>query len=203
MLELNEVLFESSGLVCLKGYMVHSAGVPRGRYMLGVSPDTIKWMTPIRKQVVEQVFRTDRETAFADLFPNAKSDGIAMPPEGYRWAVVDIDPSSKDPYTADIRRQVIDAGGLAIWAELQGMPEKVVQAAGEVAQVAGDQGVDLLEMLADEGISADSLVLSQEIVGILGEQLKIKDLFDEGTAIPKTILESGVDIINELNPLSP
>jgi len=203
-LDLGEVLFESGGLGCLKGHVVYPAsGGPLGMYMLGVSPDTIKFMSIIRRQVVEQVFRTDRETAFAEVFPRAEADDIALPPEGYRWAVVRIDPDSAEPYTADIRGQFIEAGGLAICAELQGMPEKVVKAAGEVAKVAGDQGIDLIEMLAKHGFGTDSPLLSEDIMEKLGDQLDIKDLFEEGTAIPKAIIDSGVDIINDLNPLAP
>ena len=203
-LELGEVLFESEGLGCLKGRMVRSSsGEPEGMYMLGVSPDTIKFMPIIRKQVVEQVFRMGRESAFAEVFPRAVADEISMPPDGYRWAVVKIDPGAKDPYTADIRTQFIDAGGLAIWAELQGMPDKVIKAAGEVAQVASDQGVDLIGMLAEEGFGTDVPLLSEGIMEKLGEQLDIEDLFEQGTAIPKSIIESGTDIINDLNPLAP
>jgi hypothetical protein len=203
-LKLGEVLFESAGLGCLKGRMRQAdGGGPEGMYMLGVAPDTIKWIPVGRKQVVEQVFRKDRESAFAEVFPRASADGIEMPPDGYRWLVVRIDPTSPDPYTADVRRQFIEAGGLAIWAELQGMPERVVKAAGEVARVAGDQGVDLIGMLAKEGFGSDTLQLTEGMVETLGESLKIDDLFREGTAIPKTIIESGFDVIKELNPLAP
>ena len=83
------------------------------------------------------------------------------------------------------------------------MPERVVKAAGEVARVAGDQGVDLIGMLAKEGFGSDTLELTEGMVESLGETLKIDDLFHEGTAIPKSIIESGIDVINELNPLKP
>jgi hypothetical protein len=116
---------------------------------------------------------------------------------------VRIDPDSPDPYSADIRRQFIEAGGLAIWAELQGMPERLVKAAGEVAAVAGDQGVDLIGMLAQEGFGSDTLDLTEGIIEKMGETLKIKDLFEEGTALPKSIIDSGIDVITELNPLAP
>jgi hypothetical protein len=202
-LEFREALFESAGLGCLKGRMVHANGVPEGIYMLGVSPDTIKYIPIGRKQIVEQVFRKDRESAFAEVFPRASANDITMPPDGYRWMVGRIDPSSPEPYTADLRRQFIEAGGLAIWAELQGMPDRVVKAAGEVAKVAGDQGVDLISMLADEGFGTESLQLTEGMVEKLGETLKIDDLFEEGTAIPKAIIDSGFDVINELNPLAP
>ena len=203
-LELRQVLFDSAGLGCLKGKMRQAGdGGPEGIYMLGVSPDTIQWIPVGRKQVIEQVFRKDRESAFAEVFPRAEAEGIETPPDGYRWLVVRIDPTAPDPYTADARRQFIDAGGLAIWAELQGMPERVVKAAGEVARVAGDQGVNLIGMLAKEGFGSDTLELTEGMVESLGETLKIDDLFHEGTAIPKSIIESGIDVINELNPLKP
>lgn len=203
-LELGEVLFESSGLGCLKGRMVRSAsGTPDGMYMLGVSPDTIKFIPIGRKQVVEQVFQLDRDTAFAAVFPRASADDIEMPPEGYRWLVAHIDPSSPDPYTADVRRQFIEAGGLAMWAELQGLSERVVKAAGEVAKVASDQGIDLISELTNEGFGTNTLLLTEEMVEKMGETLKIDDLFQEGTAIPRSILDSGIDVINELNPLAP
>ncbi len=202
-LELGEVLFESAGLGCLKGRMTLVDGKPEGMYMLGISPDTIKWIPVGRKQVVEQVFRKNRESAFEEVFPRASADKVDMPPDGYRWLVVKIDPAAPDPYTADVRRQFIEAGGLAIWAELQGMPERVVKAAGEVARVAGDEGVDLIEMLAQEGFGSKSLELTEGMVENLGKSLDIDDLFEEGTAIPQTIINSGIDLIKELNPLVP
>ena len=203
-LALEDVLFESAGLTCLKGHMVRSAsGVPTGMYMLGVSLDTIKWMPIGRKQIVEQVFRTERESAFATVFPNASVDEVELPPQGYRWAVVTIDPSSPDPYTADIRRQLIDAGGLAIWAELQGLPENMIKAAGTVAEVAESQGADIIDMLADEGFGTETLGLTTDLIEKLGNELEIPDLFEEGTIVPKNIIESGIDIFDELNPLSP
>ncbi|MGI9242023.1 MAG: hypothetical protein ACR2RV_14565, partial [Verrucomicrobiales bacterium] len=203
LLVLEEVIFESAGLGCLKGRLKLEDGAPSGMYMLGISPDTIKWIPVGRKEVVEQVFSKNRESAFAEVFPRASADKIEMPPDGYRWLVVNIDPTSPDPYTADVRRQFIEAGGLAIWAELQGMPDRVVEAAGEVARAAGSQGVDLIGMLAEEGFGSQTLELTEGMVESLGESLKIDDLFNEGTAIPKTIINSGIDVINELNPLVP
>ena len=38
-----------------------------------------------------------------------------------------------------------------------------------------------------------------EVIGV-GQ---IEDLFEEGTAIPRTIIDSGFDVIKELNPLAP
>ena len=144
-----------------------------------------------------------RESAFAEVFPRATADDISLPPEGYRWMVARIDPNSPDPYTADVRRQFIEAGGLAIWAELQGMSERVVKAAGEVAKVAGDEGVDLIGALASEGFGTDSMLLTEDIIEKVGDSLNIEDLFEEGTAIPKKIIDSGFDVINDLNPLKP
>ena len=203
-LDMGEILFESAGLGCLKGKMRRNEdGLRDGIFMLGISPDTIKYIPIGRKQVVEQVFNMDRRSAFTEVFPNAESDDIALPPDGYRWLVARLDPESADPYTADLRRQFIEAGGLAIWAELQGMSERAVQAAGEIAKVAGDQGVDLISMLAEEGLGVDTLILSEDMIEKMGESLKIEDLFNEGTAIPKSIIDSGFDVINDLNPLAP
>jgi len=203
-LQLKDVLFESAGLTCLKGHMVRDAnGIPTGMYMLGVSPDTIKWMPIVRKKVVEQVFRVPHSEAFSKVFPGVASSGIEMPPQGYLWAVARIDPTSPDPYTADIRRQLIDAGGLAIWAELQGLPDNVIKAAGTVAEAAETQGEDIIKMLAEEGFGTETLGLSTDLIEKLSTELNIEDIFEDGTVVPMNIIEGGFDIINDLNPLAP
>lgn len=201
-LEVGDYQLESAGLGCLKGRLdISSDGTPAGHYMLGVSPDAIKYMPVAEKRVIESVFSHTRDSAFAIVF--ADSPKVEPPPDGYRWAVAEIDPSSRDPYTADLRRQLINAGGLAMWAELQGMPDRVVEAAGKLAKTAAEHGADLGGLIAEQGFGSATLQISERLIEDAADHLGVDDPFRDEAALPKAIIDSGFDVIRSLLPLAP
>ncbi|MCP4847312.1 MAG: hypothetical protein GY899_05110 [Verrucomicrobiaceae bacterium] len=205
---LEDVYLLASGTACLKGRAVlgGQAG-PSGMYMLGVTPDVIKWLPLIKKSIVEGVFCHERDEAFAAVF-GSFSSSAEKPPEGFRWAVCRIDPTAKDPFTADIRDQFFSKGGLALWAELVGAGERGLQAIGLLTRRAGEQGVDLMEILtegAGQGtgglIGRENLMRAAGELGVEAAMAKALDGLVEGvTEIPGTILRAGSDLLDGIIP---
>ena len=177
--ELRDVYALSQGALCLKGRLsLPAEGDPSGVYMLGITQDTIKWLPLIKKAVLEGVFAHNRDDAFRQVFGNAP--GIEKPPEGFRWAVAQVMPNEPDPYTADLRKQLSDVGGLAILAELAGASKEVVAALEVLGKEAQDQGVELLAVLgegAGDGplFSPSNIVRAAGELGVAGQVTKIFD----------------------------
>ena len=205
---LEDVYLLSSGTACLKGRAVlNKTAGPSGMYMLGVTPDVIKWLPLIKKSVVEEVFCHERDEAFAAVFGSLGSSAL-KPPEGFRWAVCRIDPAAKNPFTADIRDQFFSRGGLALWAELVGAGEKGLQAIGLLTRRAREQGVDLMEILSDGAEDSEGGLIGRanlmRVAGELGVETamgKILEGLVEGIGeIPGKILRVGSEILDGIIP---
>ena len=153
--ELGEVLFESAGLGCLKGtHAAAESGGPRAS-TCSASPRTrSSGCRSVRNQVVEQVFRTEREVGLRRGVPAARTrTRHRAPPDGYRWAVVRIDPSSPEPYTG--RHPPASSSMRAAWRSgrnCRGCRSAWSRPPARWRKVAGDQGVDLIGMLAQRGL---------------------------------------------------
>jgi hypothetical protein len=205
---LEDVFLLSSGTACLKGRVVLSnQGDPSGIYMLGINPDVIKWLPLIKKTVIEEVFCHDRDKAFETVF--AQAGGSAeKPPEGFRWAICRIDPSAADPFTADIRNQFFNKGGLALWAELAGAGEKGLRAIGLLADRARDQGIDLMTVLTKGSEQAEGGLIGRENLMRAAEELGVetavrrvlKGLVEGVGELPGTLLRTGGEILDGLIP---
>jgi len=198
----------SSGTACLKGRAVIGGELaPSGMYMLGITPDVIKWLPLIKKSIVEEVFCHERDEAFVAVF-GALSPSVVKPPEGFRWAVCRIDSTAEDPFTADIRDQFFSKGGLALWAELAGAGERGLQAIGLLTRKAREQGVDLMEILSDgaeEGqgglIGRDNLMRAAGELDVQTAMAKVLDGLVEGVSeLPGKIFRAGSELLDGIIP---
>jgi hypothetical protein len=206
--QINDCYILSSGTACLKGRAVLSEDAnPAGIYMLGITPDVIKWLPLIKKVIVERVFSYDRDEAFAVVFDSGQSS-VEKPPEGFKWAVCRINPEAPDPFTADIREQFLSRGGLAVWAELVGAGEKGVQAIGLLADSAREKGINLMTLLTEgdeesEGglIGSENLMRVARELGVESAMRKVLGGIIEGVSeIPGTLLRTGSEILDGLIP---
>lgn len=198
----------SSGTACLKGRAVLSDDAnPVGIYMLGITPDVIKWLPLIKKSIVEEVFSYGRDEAFAIVFDSSQSS-VEKPPEGFRWAVCRINPEAPDPFTADIREQFLSRGGLALWAELAGAGERGLQAIGLLVNRARGKGVDLMTLLANDGEEGEGGLLGNENLMRVARELDVESamrkilggLVEGVSEIPGTLLRTGTEILDGLIP---
>lgn len=203
--KLTDFYARSAGSACLKGRAnLPVSGGPSGRYMLGITPDTIKWLPIIKKQIIENVFKHDRDSAFSQVFGSAA--GIEKPPEGFLWAIADIDPSSAEPYTADLRAQFFEFGGTAIWAELVGVSEQGLAALNLLTEAAKESGVDAMAVLADgagEGglFAPDNLMRAAGELGVTAGMEKVMQDVIEGVGeLPSTLIDAGSDLLKGLIP---
>ena len=196
-LAIREFDIESAGIICAKGWLDYQDGsLQGGRYMLGITPDTIRWMPEWKRKIVEQVFRQNTASAFGGLFPT--NPDLKTPPDGYLWTVVAVDPLAMEPYAADLRAQFVQAGGLALWAELEGMSEKAIGAALEISKQATENGVNLLEVVT--GNQLDQVfggLDNKENTEVEGEPKK-GGLLD----LPGSVMKSGVEAMEMLSPFN-
>ncbi|MEM9479565.1 MAG: hypothetical protein AAGA58_07935 [Verrucomicrobiota bacterium] len=196
-LELEDFIIDSSGVICLKGHVQwEEQNVAGGKYMLGLAPDVIKWMPSWKKIIVEEMFSRELNSAFSETFSGKVSTDIEKPPAGYRWTVVTVDPTAAEPFTADLRRQLIDAGGLAILAEIEGLSEEAIEKAKVVAEAAVESGTDLAEVMAENGFDSVESLLSEEGLSRLGGLLEESGLLE----LPKGLLNEGMRTLDGLNP---
>lgn len=203
--KLTDFYARSAGSACLKGRAnLPPDGGPSGRYMLGITPDTIKWLPIIKKQIIENVFKHDRDSAFSRVFGSAA--GIEKPPEGFLWAIADIDPSAAEPYTADLRAQFFEFGGMAIWAELVGVSEQGLAALNLLTEAAKEKGVDAMAVLADgagEGglFAPDNLMRAAGELGVTAGMEKVMQDVIEGVGeLPGSLIDAGSDLLKGLIP---
>ncbi len=205
-LELRDYYVLSAGSACIKGRaLLPDAGEPTGRYMLGVTADTIKWLPLIKKAVIEGVFSHGRDEAFAMVFGDSPGD-IEKPPEGFLWAVATIRPGAPDPYSADLREQFFDAGGMAIWGQLVGLSKTGVKALEILAGAAHAKGVDVVMVLAEGGtgvgmFSPENLLRAAGELGVTSTVESLLKGVAEGVGeLPSTLLEAGAGLIDGLLP---
>ena len=206
-LEIFNVFVLTSGTACLSGKLKYQDGkVTSGTYMIGITPETIKWVPLLKKGIITKVFSYDRDTAFERVFAdNLKS--VAKPPDGFLWAVAKIDENSSDPYTADLRGQFFEFGGAGLWGDLVGVSQKALEAVKLLSETAKDRGVDILDILivddANSGAifssanikrAAQELGVTTEIDGIL------KDLVEDAFELPSQLLKEGRGLLETLLP---
>jgi hypothetical protein len=193
-LAIREFDIESAGIICAKGWLDYQNGsLQGGRYMLGITPDTIRWMPEWKRKIVEQVFRQNTASAFAGLFP-ADPD-IKTPPDGYLWTVVAVDPLAMEPYAADLRAQFVQAGGLALWAELEGMSAQAIGAALEISKQATENGVNLLEVVTGNQLD--------QVFGVPKEENEEGEPKKGGLLdIPGSVMKTGVDAMELFSPFN-
>ncbi len=204
--ELQDYYALSAGSACLKGRATSpDGGEPSGMYMLGVTPDTIKWLPLVKKAVIEGVFSHGRDEAFGLVFGDA-STGVEKPPEGFRWAVARIVPGAPDPYTADLREQMFEAGGMALWGELVGLSKGGVEALKILADAAKTKGVDVAVVLA-EGRGEQPMFSPENLMRAAGElgvtaamDSLLKGLADSVGELPGTLMQTGASLFNGLLP---
>ena len=125
---------------------------------------------------------------------------IRCPPDGFRWAICEIDPDSLDPYTSDIRKQIIDSGGFALWGELIGLSDIGFKALDLIAETSKKQGVQLSELLADENYIIDNKTL-KNIASKLNVSSQMDEILtqlkNEIIEIPKGIFQNGSSLIEK------
>ena len=104
------------GTVCLTGiFSYKNQKIDSGKYMIGITPETLKWLTLSKKEILDNVFTFNKDDAFNEVFDlSNENDKLKIPPDGFKWAVCQVDTDSPDPFTSDIRKQIINSGGLAL-----------------------------------------------------------------------------------------
>ena len=197
----------TSGTACLCGKLTYEDGqVAAGSYMLGITPETIKWVPLLKKGIITKVFRHNRDVAFDSVFDD-NPKGVAKPPEGFLWAVANIDRSSTDPYTSDLRRQFFEFGGAELWGDIVGVSQKALEAIKILSKTATDKGINILDVLIIDDVepggvfgmanirrAAQELGVSVEINRI------IKGLVEETFELPSQLLKSGQGFLDALLP---
>lgn len=195
--DINDFILDSSGTICLKGHAHWETNqLQGGSYMFGIAPDVIQWMPAWKKIIVEQMFSSSLDSAFNKAFAGRSTVDIEKPPSGYLWTVVKIDPSAAEPFTADLRRQLLDAGGLAILAELEGLSEQAIEKARVVAEAAIESGTDLADVMSEHGIDSIDRLLSEDGIDALGGMLQETGVLE----LPKGLFDQGMKTLNGLNP---
>ena len=206
--DLYHVYVLSSGSVCLNGKLNYRDDkTVSGTYMIGITPETIKWLPLLKKEIITRVFSYNRDDAFERVF-DQNPNNVKKPPEGFLWAVAVIDEKSTDPYTADLRRQFFNFGGVGLWGDIIGVGEKSLQAVKLLSEAAKDKGLNVLDVL-----TSDEKLDSREIFGMpnikrAAEQLGIgiqiddilKDLVEESLELPSRLLKGGQGLLETLLP---
>jgi len=197
----------TSGTACLSGKLKYNNGkVTSGAYMIGITPETIKWVPLLKKGNITKVFSYNRDAAFERVFAD-NPKGVTKPPEGFLWAVTNIDRNSSDPYTSDLRRQFFEFGGAGLWGDIVGVSQKALEAIKLLSETANDKGVDILDVLIADDVdpggvfgmanikrAAQELGIAIEIDGIL------KDLVEETFELPSKLLKGGQGLLDALLP---
>jgi hypothetical protein len=160
----------------------------------------------LKKGIITKVFSYNRDAAFERVFANNFKD-VAKPPEGFLWAVANINQDSSDPYTSDLRSQFFEFGGTGLWGDIVGVSQKALEAVKLLSETAKDKGVNIVDVLipddVDEGDvfamanikrAAQELGISIEIDGIL------KGLVEDTFELPSKLLNGGQGLLEALLP---
>ena len=206
--DLYHVYVLSSGAACLSGKLNYRDDkTVTGTYMIGITPETIKWLPLLKKEIITRVFSYTRDDAFERVFEQ-NSNNVKKPPEGFLWAVAVIDEDSTDPYTADLRRQFFNFGGVGLWGDIIGVGEKSLQAVKLLSEAAKDKGLNVLDVLTSDesldsreifGISNINRAAEQLGVGIQTDEI-LKDLVEETLELPSRLLKGGQGLLEALLP---
>ena len=136
------------------------------------------------------------------------SNNVKKPPEGFLWAVAVIDEDSTDPYTADLRRQFFNFGGVDLWGDIIGVGKKSLKAVKLLSEAAKDKGLNLLDVLTSDesldsreifGISNIKRAAEQLGVGIQTDEI-LKDLVEKSLELPSRLLKGGKGLLEALLP---
>ena len=190
------------GTVCLTGVLSYKdKKIHSGKYMIGITPDTLKWLTLSKKEILNNVFLFNKEDAFNRVFDESiDNDKFKIPPDGFKWAVCQINADSPDPFTNDIRNQIINSGGLALWAELYGLSKVGFEALDLIAKTSKEKGIDINTLLSSESYSFDSESLKNIAIKFeITEQMNVilDQLKDDVLGLPNKIIKDGGSLLEK------
>jgi len=190
------------GTVCLTGILSYKdKKIHSGKYMIGITPDTLKWLTLSKKEILNNVFLFNKEDAFNRVFDESiENDKFKIPPDGFKWAVCQINADSPDPFTNDIRNQIINSGGLALWAELYGLSKVGFEALDLIAKTSKEKGIDINTLLSSESYSFDSESLKNIAIKLeITEQMNVilDQLTDDVLGLPNKIIKDGGSLLEK------
>ena len=190
------------GTVCFTGILSYKdKKIHSGKYMIGITPDTLKWLTLSKKEILNNVFLFNKEDAFNRVFDESiENDKFKIPPDGFKWAVCQINADSPDPFTNDIRNQIINSGGLALWAELYGLSKVGFEALDLIAKTSKEKGIDINTLLSSESYSFDSESLKNIAIKLeIAEQMNVilDQLTDDVLGLPNKIIKDGGSLLEK------
>ena len=190
------------GTVCLTGvFSYKNQKIDSGKYMIGITPETLKWLTLSKKEILDNVFTFNKDDAFNEVFDlSNENDKLKIPPDGFKWAVCQVDTDSPDPFTSDIRKQIINSGGLALWAELNGLSKVGFEALDLIVKTSKEKGIDINNLLSTERYPLDSESLKNiaskleitEQMNLILDQLT-EDVFN----LPNKIFRDGSSLLEK------
>lgn len=190
------------GTVCLTGiFSYKNQKIDSGKYMIGITPETLKWLTLSKKEILDNVFTFNKDDAFNKVFDlSNENDKLKIPPDGFKWAVCQVDTDSPDPFTSDIRKQIINSGGLALWAELNGLSKVGLEALDLIVKTSKEKGIDINNLLSTERYPIDSESLKNiaskleitEQMNLILDQLT-EDVFN----LPNKIFSDGSSLLEK------
>ena len=190
------------GTVCFTGILSYKdKKIHSGKYMIGITPDTLKWLSLSKKEILNNVFLFNKEDAFNRVFDESiENDKFIIPPDGFKWAVCQINADSPDPFTNDIRNQIINSGGLALWAELYGLSKVGFEALDLIAKTSKEKGIDINTLLSSESYSFDSESLKNIAMKLeITEQMNVilDQLTDDVLGLPNKIIKDGGSLLEK------
>ena len=190
------------GTVCLTGILSYKdKKIHSGKYMIGITPDTLKWLTLSKKEILNNVFLFNKEDAFNRVFDESiENDKFKIPPDGFKWAVCQINADSPDPFTNDIRNQIINSGGLALWAELYGLSKVGFEALDLIVETSKEKGIDINALLLSESYSLDSESLKNIAIKLeITDQMNVilDQLTDDVLGLPNKIIKEGGSLLEK------
>ena len=202
--EITQFYTHSFGAICATGRLfIRDKKIIRGVYMIGITPETLKWLSLAKKEILENVFSSERDVAMREVFHDVlnENESIRTPPPGFRWSICRIDPDSLDPFTSDIRKQFVKYGGLALWAELVGVGDAGLKAIDLLAESALNNNLDLNSLIEfEEGMfNDDSLRALADKLGVSEKMDKIiEGISINSSKIPGGLFEQSKSLLDEL-----
>ena len=190
------------GTVCLTGvFSYKNRKIDSGKYMIGITPETLKWLTLSKKEILDNVFTFNKDDAFNEVFDlSNENDKLKIPPDGFKWAVCQVDTDSPDPFTSDIRKQIINSGGLALWAELNGLSKVGLEALDLIVKTSKGKGIDINNLLSSERYSLDSESFKNIATKLeITEQMNLilDQLTDDVFNLPNKIIRDGSSLLEK------
>ncbi len=192
----------SRGTVCFTGNLSYKdKKIEAGKYMIGITPETLNWLTLSKKEILNNVFSFNKKDAFNKVFNESiQNDELKIPPDGFKWAVCQINADSPDPFTNDIRNQIINSGGLALWAELYGLSKVGFEALDLIVETSKEKGIDINALLLSESYSLDSESLKNIAIKLeITDQMNVilDQLTDDVLGLPNKIIKEGGSLLEK------